>query len=269
MDVRGRALWIAIGLLWLPGAAAAYPGGTPTYVTDVAPYCAGCHSSVAADQFAGVPEARVQAELADKKHLARIRAPADASPYAKLGQAERAALVQGIQKIDQASSIRVAAPARIQAGQVFEVTATATGGGGPVIGIALVDSDQRWQARPAPSAGWFVVDAPRVTGPDGNPQTRFTDGRNPTLAPGIAYVNVYDVSADLAAGRFASVSVTWRLRAPATPGSYPLGAVFLYGTEKGAPHGLVESVQGKLPLGGMAGSSGRVRFSELLALEVQ
>ncbi len=252
-----------------PDLAHGYPGGTPAFVTDAAPCCASCHSSVSAAQLAGVPEARIQAELIANKHLAKIRTPAEGSPYAGLSDEQRAALIRGIEQIDAASKVEVRAPEALQPGQVFEVTVTATGGGGPVIGIALVDADQRWQARPAPSAGWQVLEKPQVLGPDGQAQTDFTDRRNPGLAPGISYVNVYGVSADPGAGTFSSVSVTYRLRAPSQPGTYPLGVVMLYGTEKGSPHGAVETIRGDVPRGGFTANSGRVRFGDVRSIRVQ
>lgn len=258
----------SLGLLG-PPTAAAYPGGTPAYVTDVAPFCAGCHSSVSAAQLVGVPPERAAAEVAAHKHLARIRAAKPDGPYAKLTEREREELIAGIEKIDAAGLVEVLAPEKVAPDQIVEVTVRATGGAGPVVGIALVDSDQRWQARPAPSAGWYVIDKATVTGPDGQLQTRFTDGRNPALAPGTSYVNVYGVSADPGAGRFSTVSVTYRLRAPHEPGTYPLAAAFLYGTEKASPHGAVETVRGKLPLGGFAGGSGRVRFSAVRQVRVE
>jgi hypothetical protein len=157
--------------LCAPAGVAAYPGGTPYFVTDVAPYCTSCHSSVSASQFTGVPEQRVQAELADAKHLAKIRGAAEGSPYAKLSAEQRATLLEDVQKIDDASSISLAVPPTLGVGQKFEVTVSAIGGGGPVVGIALVDSNQRWQARPATSAGFAVLDTPSVRDPDGKPQT--------------------------------------------------------------------------------------------------
>ncbi|MFQ5697490.1 MAG: hypothetical protein ACE5IL_04295 [Myxococcota bacterium] len=259
---------VGLGGPW-PLTAAAYPGGTPVYVTDVAPFCAGCHSSVSAGQLAGVPPKRAEAELAAHKHLAQIRAAKPEGPYAKLTESEREALIAGIEKIDAAASVEVLAPEQVSPDQIVEVTVRAMGGAGPAVGVALVDSDQRWQARPAPSAGWRVVDRAAVTGPDGQLQTRFMDGRNPALAPGTSYVNVYGVSADPEAGRFSTVSVTYRLRAPHEPGTYPLAAAFLYGTEKASPHGAVETVRGKLPLGGFAGASGRVRFSAVRRVRVR
>ena len=41
------------------GAASAYPGGTPSFQTDAAPYCAGCHSSRDVEMLAGAPAAGV------------------------------------------------------------------------------------------------------------------------------------------------------------------------------------------------------------------
>jgi hypothetical protein len=253
----------------LPATGWAYSGGTPGYVTDVAPFCASCHSSVSEAQLAGVPAQRIQQEQVASKHVALIRAAREGSPYAALTDQQREALIAAIQKIDAASQVQVIAPALVKAGSVVEVTVKATGGGGPVAGLALVDSGQRWQARPAPSAGWLIIDKPRVLGPDGQPQTKFTDGRNSNLAPGISYVNVYGLRADPAQDRFDSVSATFRLRAPALPGTYPLAAVFLYGTEKHAPHGGVQTMEGMNPLGGFAGSGGRVAFSSVLQIKVE
>jgi len=263
-----RVLVLVCLALGAPNALA-YPGGTPSYVTDVAPYCTSCHSSTSPDQLQGVPTQRVQAELADKKHIAKIKGAKEGSPYAALTAAQRTALIGAIEQIDAASRISLVAPTTLKPDQVFEVTLNATGGSGPTVGMALVDSDQRWQARPAASAGWQVLDKPSVTGPDGQPQTQFTDGRNPMLPPGTSYVNVYGVSADPGQGTFSSVSATFRLRAPHLPGEYPLAAVFFYGTEKAAPHGAVESLQGKRPLGGFGGNSGRVKFSPVLRIQVR
>ena len=221
-------------LLAFPAGAYAYPGGTPGFVTDVAPFCSGCHSSASEAQLAGAPPERVLAEQIDQKHLARIRNPREGSGYANLTEKQRAELIAGIQAIDAASKVRVLAPASVKANSIIEVTVEAEGGAGPVVGLALVDAAHRWQARPAPAAGWQVLDVPRVIGPDGKDQTRFTQGRAPGLAPGISYVNVYGLGPDVSQGRFDKVRVIYQLRAPSQPGSVPLGAVFLYGTEKAA-----------------------------------
>jgi hypothetical protein len=267
--LRAHAVLLVGSLFLLPAVADAYPGGTPSFVTDAAPYCASCHSSVSAAQLETVPEPRAQAELAPNKHIAKIRNPKQGSPYAELTEGQREELIQGIERIEAAARVEIVAPATLKAGQVFEVTVTATGGGGPVIGLALVDSAQRWQARPATSAGWYVLEKPSVTGPDGQLQTRFTDGRNPRLAPGLTYVNVYGVEADTAAQRYSKVSVSYQLRAPSLAGTYPLAVAFLYGTEKGSPHGAVETIRGKVPRGGFTANAGRVRFSDVLQIQVR
>ncbi len=263
-----RKWWLAT-LCVLPASVLAYPGGTPNYVTDVAPYCTACHSSVSIEQLGGVPEQRANAELADNKHLATIEVAGDETPYGELDPAQRRALIAAIRQIDQNSGVRILAPLSVNAGQVIDVTVEARGGGGPVVGIALVDSNQRWQASPPPSRGWQVLEAPAVTGPDGQPQTKFTDRRNPELSPAISYVNISGVQADPVQNKYDQVSVTYRLRAPARPGTYPLAAAFLYGTEKASPHGGVETITGTQPRGGLFSASGRVRFSEVLQVQVK
>lgn len=250
-------------------AAHAYPGGTPAYIADVAPYCAGCHASAQPGQLVGAPEQRAAAELIAAKHYAKISAARPDSGYEKLGAAEREALIANLRKLDAATTVEVVAPPAVQPGGVLEVQVKTRGGGGPVIGIALVDSDQRWQASPVSSAGWILMAKPDITGPDGQGQTAFTDRRNPALAPGTSYVNISGVSADVAAGKYASTRVTWRLRAPSGPGSYPIAAVLFYGTEKGVSGGFVESIQGKQPRGGFGGSSGRVLFSRVVKVQVR
>ena len=265
--MKRLAAFIASGVL--ATTASAYPGGTPSYVTDVAPYCAGCHSSASDDQFEGVPPTRAAAELAANKHLAKIKSPSDGSPYAKLSEAERGELLASIQKIDAATTVKISAPATVKAGQEVEVTVETRGGSAPVLGLALVDSNQRWQASPATSRGWLVLEKPKVIGPDGQPQTKFTDGRNPALPPGITYVNVSGIAADPAAGKWSTTKVTWKLRAPAQPGTVPLAAVMFYGTEISSAHGAVDTPYGKSPRGEFTGSSGRIKFSDVLKVTVQ
>lgn len=271
-----RATSVALSILalaagWLVPAtpAFAYPGGTPSFVTDVAPYCASCHASVSEDQLQGVPAARVSAELAANKHIAKIQTAGDGSPYNGLNSEQREALIASIKKIDAATTVKLTAPASAKPGEVIDVVVEVTGGSAPVLGVALVDSNQRWQASPASAAGWLVTEKPKVTGPDGKPQTKFTDGRNPALRPGTSYVNVYEIATDPGAGKFSTVKIAWKLRAPAQAGSAPLAAVLLYGTELSSPNGAVESPSGKSPVGGFTGSSGRVKFSDVMQVKVQ
>jgi hypothetical protein len=268
MVIHRTAALAFLGLA-LATTAHAYPGGTPAYVTDVAPYCASCHSSVSEDQLQGVPPARASAELAANKHLAKIKTPPADSPYAKLSEADRAALVAAIEKLDAGTSVKLTAPATAKAGSEIEVVVETTGGSSPVLGVALVDANSRFQAAPASARGWYVTAKPVVIGPDGKAQTKFTDGRNPALPPGVSYVNVDGINSDAGAGKFATTKTTWKLRAPAQPGKVPLVAVLLYGTESGSPHGAVETPYGKQPVGGFTGSSGRVKFSAVQTIDVQ
>ncbi len=249
--------------------ASAYPGGTPAYVTDIAPFCASCHSSASEDQLQGMPPARVTAELAANKHLAKIRTPPPDSAYVKLSAADREALAAAVEKLDAGTSVKLTAPATAKAGAEIEVVVETVGGSAPVLGVALVDAISRNQSAPISARGWGAVGKPVVIGPDGKPQTKFTDGRNPALPPGTSYVNIDGIDTDAAAGKFAKTKTTWKLRAPAQAGKVPLVAVMLYGTETGSPHGAVETPYGKQPLGGFTGSSGRVKFSAVATVDVQ
>ena len=98
---------MAVGLAGLvsgaiAGGAAAYPGGTPDFQTDVGPYCAGCHSSTSADDLSGLGE-RADAELALNKHFGAIRA--GTGRYADLSEADRVKLVELLSAVDQNSTI--------------------------------------------------------------------------------------------------------------------------------------------------------------------
>ena len=142
-------------------AAHAYPGGTATYQTDVAPYCAGCHSSVDEQALAGGGE-RATKEVADNKHLATIGSGRGA--YEELSEADRQKLIEHIRAVDAHSNVTVEFPPQVTAGETFSVTVDVTGGAGPVVGIALVDSAHRWYARPLAVSGFGVVGAPTAIG---------------------------------------------------------------------------------------------------------
>lgn len=253
----------------LASAAGAYPGGTPDYQTDVAPFCAGCHASLDVAALAGAPDARVQKELAENKHLAQVREPGEKSGYAGLSESDRAALVKHIQAVDANADVTLTAPERVAPGASFTVTVEVTGGAGPVVGVGLVDRAHRWWARPAASAGWQVVATPQIVGPDGNPQDGWLGKRAKDAGRSLSFVNVTGVKSDAVAGTWATAKVRFKLRAPLEAGSYPLAAVFLYGTEKASPLGtLTNAVGRKSPRGGFTGASGRVRFSALRQIEV-
>jgi hypothetical protein len=265
----GRAAALAVGLAAAlgPGSAAAYPGGTPAFQTDVAPYCAGCHSSRSAEALAGAG-ARAERELAETKHIAQILA--GQGGYASLSAPDREELVRQIRALDAASTVALACRDAVAPGEVFEAVVEVTGGGGPVAGVGLVDAAHRWWARPAASAGWQVVAPPTVTGPDGAPQETWLARRPESAGRNLSFVNVTDVRSDAARARYARARVVFTLRAPDRPGSYPLAAVFLYGTERSTVLGYTTDAEGREEVrGGLDGSSGRVLFTPVRRIEVR
>ena len=261
------AHWLFSALcLSLATGAAAYPGGTPSYQTDVAPFCAGCHASRDLEMLEGSPD-RAQKEVAERKHIALILA--GQKGYASLTETDRKTLAEQIRAVDEASTVGIEAPAQVPAGSVFEVTVSVTGGAGPVVGIALVDRAHRWYARPAASAGWLSAAPPKVTGPDGQLQTGWLDKRPAEDGRLISFVNVTGINSDAAAGKWDSAQVVFTLRAPSEPGTLPLAAAFLYGTEKATVLGYTTNAVGwKEPRGGLGGASGRVLFSDVLQVQV-
>lgn len=265
--MAARLLCTAAVLLAAAGAAA-YPGGTPTYQTDAAPYCASCHASRSPDALAGAPPGRAEKELPEGKHYPLIEA--GDGGYEALGAAQRAELIAHLKRLDEASTVTVEAPERVKAGETLRVSVTVTGGAGPVVGVGLVDATQRWLARPAPSAGWAVVGAPRIAGPDGKEQTEWLAKRPAALGANLAFVNVTGIASDAAKGQWSRARVEWTLRAPAEAGSHPLTAAYFYGTEKASPHGFTEDpVRGKQVRGGFTGASGRLLFAPLRSIQVE
>jgi hypothetical protein len=252
----------------LPARGSAYPGGTPSYQTDAAPFCAGCHASREASALEGAGE-RATKELVANKHLAVIRAADPRSGYAALSDAQRETLIGHIEALDRASTVTLDAPQRVAAGATFEVRVAVTGGAGPVVGVALVDRAHRWYARPAASAGWQVAAPPEIR-VAGEVEDEWLEKRPAALGRNLSFVNVPGVRSDAAAGEFASAEVTFTLRAPSAPGALPLAAVFLYGTEKGSPLGTTTDALGrKRTLGGLGGGSGRVLFTPVRTIRVE
>src|SRR5206468_1299978 len=137
-----------------------------------------------------------------------------------------------------------------------------TGGGGPVVGGGRVARDQRGWAGPPASAGWQVAAEPRVAGPDGEAQQQWLSRRPESDGRNVSFVNVTGIASDPARGDFARAKVVFVLRAPERPGTYPLAAVYLYGTEKSTVLGYTTDVEGRKQVrGGFTGGSGRVLFT--------
>jgi hypothetical protein len=257
---------LAIALA-LAAAAHAYPGGTPDFQTDAAPYCASCHASANAEMMAGWPPDRAQKELAANKHVALIRAGEGA--YQSLSADERALLAEHVRAVDANTSVRINAQPKVPINSELRVTVEVVGGAGPVVGVALVDTPQRWLARPATGAGWTVTGEPQILGQDFQEQTKWLAKRPLSLGRNLAYVNVTGLQSDAVKSEWARAQVLWTLRAPSRPGKYPLVAALWYGTEKASPLGVVsDPIRGRMLRGGSAGHSGRILFSTPITVEV-
>lgn len=258
---------VVVGIVaLLPLVAFAYPYGTPNFQTDAAPYCAACHSSVEENDLAGAGE-RAAKELAERKHIALILA--GQKGYEKLSEPDRKELAEQLRALDAASTISMKAPSAVKPGQTFAVQVSVTGGAGPVVGVGLVDRPHRWYARPAPSAGWTVVAPPEPLGADGSKRDGWLK-QAPEDRRNISFVNIPDIKSDAALGKWDSAEVIFTLRAPDRPGTYPLTAVFFYGTETSTVLGYTTDDLGyEMPRGGTLGTSGRIRFTPQQAIEVR
>ncbi len=268
MKSRELAL-LGSGLLWITAASAAqaYPGGTPSYQTDVAPFCAACHSSIDEAALDGAGE-RAAKEVVEKKHLATILA--GLRGYGELSEADRATLVEHIRAIDANSKIEMEFPPQVAPGETFQVKVNLTGGAGPVVGVGLVDRAHRWYARPASSAGWIMGGAPTVIGSDGQPQSAWISKRPEPMGHNITFVNVTGIESDAAVGSWAKAKIIYTLKAPDKPGDYPLVGVYFYGTEKASPLGYTTSPLGQTQVrGGGSSASGRVKFTEEFVITVK
>jgi hypothetical protein len=260
---------VAVSALALALAASveAYSGGPVLLVTDLASACAACHSSVQKEQLRNLPEAMQNAQWVESKHYKQIET--GEGPYKDMTPADRARLLADVKAMDAAASAVLSGPTSARPGQEITVTATVKAGGGPVVGVFLVDTDIRFQTRPAAADGWVVVGAPRITGPDGQPQTRWTDGRAEGLAKNLNSALIFNHKSDLEKQVFPESKVTWTLRAPQAPGTYNLHIAFHYGSEKASPVGFVERAGTLFPRGGPSGPSGHILFSKPVTVTVR
>ena len=247
-------------------AVQAYPGGTPDYQTDVAPYCAACHTSTSEEDLSGLGD-RALAELPLNKHYAAIRA--GAGQYAEIPEADRAKLVELLALVDTNSTIALEYPASVQPGETFQVTVKVTGGAGPAVAVGLVDRAHRFYAKPASTLGWEVVGAPTIIGPKG-PQTAWIERRPERDGRNITYVNVDDMHSSADQDKWSRAKIIFTLKAPEVLGDYPLVGAYFYGTETGTTLTTrVHPELGPLPLGGTLGKSGRVKFSTEAVISVK
>lgn len=262
----GSVALLLIGTLAVPSTQA-FPNGPLPHVTDAAPNCAFCHSSVGMDQVRNVPPGFASGQQVENKHHKPILA--GDGPYKDLSQADREKLVEDIKQVDANASVTLSAPSTATRGQNITVTVTVKGGAGPVVGVFLLDNNLRYQARPVASDGWLVVGAPKVIGPDGTEQTRWVDSRAEGGKKNLSFVVVFGVKSDLATKTFPESKITWTLRAPQDPGKYTIVGAFNYGTEKASALGAMPQAGGGFqPRGGMLGASGHVRFTPVHTITV-
>src|SRR3989454_12537976 len=159
-----RLLMLTLSLVMIGAAVAlADPYGPPYAVTDMAPFCATCHASASPAQLQGLPADVAASETIDGKHLSRIKTdPA----YRDLSPADREQLIAAIKWVDEQASVTIKAPFQARRNSQIEVTVVTRGGAGPVVGVSLVDSAIRYQARPISSSGFKVVAPALVAGPE-------------------------------------------------------------------------------------------------------
>ncbi len=261
-----EAALLALASLAVASSAVAYPGGTPDFQTDVAPYCAACHASTAEADLAGLGE-RAKVELPETKHYAAILA--GAGNYAEVPEAERAKLVELLAAVDRNSTIMLEFPPSVAPGETFQVTVKVTGGAGPSVGVGLVDRPHRFFAKPASALGWEVVGAPTILGPKG-PQTAWIERRPEREGRDVTFVNVDGVHSSADQDKWSRAKVIFTLRAPVTAGDYPLVGAYFYGTETGtAMTTRMHPEYGPQPMGGALGKSGRVKFSKQAVITVK
>ena len=183
--------------------------------------------------------------------------------------ADRQKLLADVKLMDELASVNLSAPASLRPGQEAQVTATVKGGHG-VVGVLLLDTDLRFQARPIQAEGWMIVGPPKVWGGDGQEQTKWVDGRAPGLKKNLNSVLIFDQKTDLAARKLAEGKVVWTVKAPQEPGTYSITVAFHFGGEKASSVGTVTTPTGVvLPRGGPGGPSARVMFARPVMVTVR
>jgi len=253
-------------LLTIPAVGLGYPNGPPIQVVNGGPYCASCHSTLQERTIRELPEKKIAETMAANKHYKAIEDGLE--KYKELEPDVRKALLKDVQAVDNNTHVTIDVPEKVAAGETFKVTVHTHGGGGPVIGVMLLDSDLRYQASPPQTVGWAIAAPPEVTGPDGKTQTKWIDKRYKDLTKNINFVTVYDVESDPRKGVYPEAKVVYTLKAPMTKGKYPLAAAMLFGTEKASPVGFTKEIWGKLPVGGFTAPAGRILFTDLQAIAV-
>jgi hypothetical protein len=254
-----------ITVLVLTAVALADPYGPPHAVTDMAPFCASCHASTSLAQLPDLPPEIAMTETIEEKHLKHIQT---SLVYKDLTSTERQSLLNAVKWADEQATVTIGGPGQAKRNSRIEVTVITRGGAGPVIGLSLVDSVVRFQARPIGSNGFKVLGPPLIIGPDRKAQTDWIDRRMRGSDLGLSTIMIAGIQGDAVTRQVDETSTTWTLRTPPEPGVYGIAAAFYYGTEKTHPLGTVIRNGRPEPKGGPYGGSGRVMFSTLLKINV-
>jgi hypothetical protein len=259
---------LAFSAIVLPIASShAYNGGPVRNVTDLAPTCASCHASFNKDQLRNEPDAFATSQVKENKHYKAIED--GTGEYAKMAPADRQKLLADVKLMDELASVALSAPSSLKPGQETQITVNVKGGQG-VVGVFLVDTDLRFQARPVQGDGWVIVGPPKVWGSDGKEQTKWVDSRAPGLHKNLNSAIIFDQKSDIATKKAAEGRVTWMVKAPQEPGTYSITAAFHFGAEKWSPVGTVTTPTGQvMPRGGPGGPSARVMFAKPVSVTVR
>ena len=236
------------------------------HVSDAAPFCAGCHSSINESYHPELPAEAAKNLVYTTRHYKALEEGSFAG-YKPLEPDRRKQLLEQAKKMDENSSVKLEASApTVAPGGTITVTVTTTGGIGPVVGVMLVDEPLRYQARPVQGTGWFIAAPPEIVGADGKSQSQWLDRRVNKQQTNLNFALVYDIASDPANNTYATARVSYMLKAPSTPGDYPITAAFLYGT---AEANEMKSGKYEDPPGGNGAPSGRLQFSNTLRVRVQ
>src|SRR5439155_15504643 len=117
--------------------ALADPYGPPHAVTDMAPFCAGCHASTSVEQLPDLRPEIAMTETIEEKHIKHIKT---GEAYKDLTPEERQSLIKAVQWVDQQATVRMTGPVRAKRTSRIEVTVITKGGAGPVICLSLAIS---------------------------------------------------------------------------------------------------------------------------------
>src|SRR5947199_8522737 len=101
------------------------------------------------------------AETTEGKHFGRIRTD---PVYRDLSPADRERLIAAIKWVDEQASVTIQVPSQARRSSRIEGAVVTRGGAGPLVGVSLVDSAIRYQARPISASGFQVLGPALVVG---------------------------------------------------------------------------------------------------------